>query len=71
MKVKIFSDVDRAEKTFSGKVKKQAFSDLESTINDWLSANPAIKIHKIEQMVSGGTFLGETEKLIITIFYEE
>lgn len=70
MKVKIFSDFSKPKLTLSGKSKKPFFSELEETINDWFSKNPEIKIHKIEQTTSGGSFLGEAEKLIVTVFYE-
>lgn len=70
MKVKIFSDISRPKLTFSGKHKKPIFSELEKMVNDWFEENPNIKIHKIEQVVSSGSFGGAAEKLIITVFYE-
>ena len=68
MQVKIFTDFSKPSFSFFGKEKASMFSDLESKINEWFDENPDIKIHKIEQKVSGGTFFGECEKLIVTIF---
>ncbi len=71
MKVKIFSDLSRTRMSFSGKLTEPIFNALEQDMNNWFAANPQIKIFKIEQVVTGGTFLGDAEKLIVTIFYEE
>lgn len=71
MKVKIFSDLSRAKLKISGKIKEPIFNELEKMVNDWLGDNPEINIHKIEQTVCPGSFLGESEKLVITIFYED
>lgn len=71
MQVKIFTDFSKPSFSFFGKEKASMFSDLESKMNEWFDQNPDIRIHKIEQKVSGGTFLGESEKLILTIFYED
>lgn len=70
MKVKIFSDLSRTNINLSGKIKEPIFNELEKTVNDWFRDNPDIKIHKIEQTVCPGSFLGSAEKLVITIFYE-
>jgi len=70
MKLKIFSDLSRTKTKLSGKIKEPIFNELEKTVNDWFGDNPEIKIHKIEQTVCPGSFLGEPEKLVITIFYE-
>lgn len=70
MKVKIFSDLSRESITLSGKMKGSIFGELEQMVNDWLGDNPDINIHKIEQTVCPGYFLGPSVKLVITIFYE-
>jgi len=70
MRVKIFSDLSRPKLKLSGKIKEPIFKELEKSVNDWLDKKPEIKIHNIEQAISPGTFFGEAEKLVITIFYE-
>jgi len=70
MKVKIFSDLSRTKFKLSGRIKEPIFNELEKAVNDWFSDNPEIKIYKIEQTVCPGSFFGEAEKLVITIFYE-
>lgn len=71
MKVKIFSEIINAKFTLFGRLKEPLCHRLEDQMNAWFSQNPAIKIHQIEQNVSGGAFLGEAEKIIITVFYED
>ncbi len=62
MKVKLFSKHNPLGK--KGKLQL----DLQNEINEWLVKNPTIKVTRIEQSVSGGSFVDAT--LFISVWYE-
>ncbi len=62
MKVKLFSKHNPLRK--KGKLQL----DLQNEINAWLQENPSIKVTRIEQSASGGSFTEAT--LFISVWYE-
>lgn len=66
MKVKIFR---MAGSSFGfGKKKNKPAVVFENEINEWLAANPGVKISEIKQTMCGGSL--DPDKTLISIWYE-
>lgn len=65
MKVKLFK---RAGYHFGLGRKRTSQQVLEDEINEWLEANPTIKIVEIKQSMSGGSL--EPSQTLVSIWYE-
>lgn len=68
MKVKIFSATVLPTLSFLSKPIQPQDGGLEAKINDWLATNPNIRVHNIEQSMSGGSWRPGT--LFISMWYE-
>ena len=69
MRVKMFSKIISPKLSFLSKLKEPLSTGIEREINEWLSENPEIKIHTLEQTMCGGSWA--PGKLIVTILYED
>ena len=67
MEVKIFTKILRPKVGFLPKTDTSNDNGLEGEINIWLATQPNIKIEKITQSQSGGSFQPST--IVVSVWY--
>ena len=68
MKIKMFSKILTPRLSFLSKLKTPLHAEIEKEINEWIAQRPNIKIHHLQQTMSGGSW--RPGQIFVSIFYE-